>query len=427
MGVARWEPRTEADIASMIADGTLQEGHYFDAKREIGDTPSNRKETTRDLASFSIDGGTLVVGIDEDRTTGTFRLHPVPLTGQPERLEQVARSLADPPLDVRTAVIPTAADPATGFLVVHIPVSPLAPHMVDGRYWGRNDRTKYALSDADVQRLVERRQGWASSADRWLIEEIGRDPLPDGERPHLFVVAQPVAAGSEALVSLLAHEGCESGLRAFRLQAMTASIGEATAAIAASRGLPGGGWHPDLDKANNLDRRPHGMALTVYQLRDGRQYSPSRLGDDEHTLIDIEFREDAGLRLYCARAGDIWGHDRYPEPIRVAMDVIIAGLVRRSLALAVAIAASIDYYGPWDLGAAVTGLNGVRSFALLNRNHFPEGVTPYGAEQFKATTRASREELEARPGAVTQRLLGRLFRSFGSAGLIAPLLTDAEG
>jgi predicted HTH transcriptional regulator len=67
----------------------------------------------------------------------------------------VARSIPDPPLNVITEVIETA--PGTGYLIVHIPASPAAPHMVEGRYFGRGDKTKHRLSDAEVLRLHAQR------------------------------------------------------------------------------------------------------------------------------------------------------------------------------------------------------------------------------------------------------------------------------
>jgi hypothetical protein len=62
------------------------------------------------MASFAIDGGTLIVGIAEDKDN---RLLPSPLSpsrGLAEKMEQVARSIPDPPLNVVTQEVESSAE-----------------------------------------------------------------------------------------------------------------------------------------------------------------------------------------------------------------------------------------------------------------------------------------------------------------------------
>ena len=73
-----WRPRSEGDIQRAIDDALLSETHCLDCKRETGATTGERRETARDLASFAIDGGALLIGIDEDKANRTFRLTPQP-------------------------------------------------------------------------------------------------------------------------------------------------------------------------------------------------------------------------------------------------------------------------------------------------------------------------------------------------------------
>lgn len=93
MGQARWQPRTEQDIAAAIDGGLIAETQYFDAKREVGPSSGDRKELGRDLASFAIDGGALLVGVAELKDERTWRLEPQPLDGLAERVEQIATQL----------------------------------------------------------------------------------------------------------------------------------------------------------------------------------------------------------------------------------------------------------------------------------------------------------------------------------------------
>ena len=150
----RWAATTEDEVRALISDGSFKESHHLDAKRETGTSPGARRETARDLASFAIDGGQLLIGVDEDKPSGTFSLAPQPLDGLVEKLEQIAATLVDPPLTIRVDDIPSDDASRAGYLLVTIPPSPLAPHMADGRYYARGERTKRALSDAEVLRCL---------------------------------------------------------------------------------------------------------------------------------------------------------------------------------------------------------------------------------------------------------------------------------
>ena len=143
-GSPSWQPRTEADIEAARLQGHLTEGHHLDIKREIPAGAAGNKELAKAMASFAIDGGALVVEVDE--ATPLPLLKPVSLKGLPERIEQVGLQGVTEPLIVRTIVVPSDADPDKGFVVVVVPPSGRGPHMVDGRYYGRNDKTKYTLS-----------------------------------------------------------------------------------------------------------------------------------------------------------------------------------------------------------------------------------------------------------------------------------------
>lgn len=99
----RWIPKTEADLQAAIDGGLLDETHYLDLK-EAPSSKGDNKELARDLASFAVDGGTLLVGIKEDKETRTFELAPQPLNGLPEKVEQsrapfpIRRSTSSPRL-----------------------------------------------------------------------------------------------------------------------------------------------------------------------------------------------------------------------------------------------------------------------------------------------------------------------------------------
>jgi hypothetical protein len=89
-------PRTEADLSEAAQQGLLEESHYLDVKREISAGRGANRELARDLASFAVDGGTLIIGIGEDKEANSLFLAPQPLSGLAERIEMVARTVPDP-------------------------------------------------------------------------------------------------------------------------------------------------------------------------------------------------------------------------------------------------------------------------------------------------------------------------------------------
>jgi predicted HTH transcriptional regulator len=116
---------------------------------------SANKNFANDIAAFSLDGGVILIGIDEDSMPPS--LHPVDLAGLAERVEQIAATAVDEGVVVITTEIHAADKPGHGYLVVQIPVSPRAPHMADDKYYGRGDKTNRVLSHAEVFLLHERR------------------------------------------------------------------------------------------------------------------------------------------------------------------------------------------------------------------------------------------------------------------------------
>jgi hypothetical protein len=106
-----WTPSSESDIQLAIDEGTLTESAYFEVKRSTGEADGERKETARDLASFALSGGAILIGVAEDKAARTFSLAPQPLSGLGERLEQIARNRINPPLFTRSREIPSQLTP----------------------------------------------------------------------------------------------------------------------------------------------------------------------------------------------------------------------------------------------------------------------------------------------------------------------------
>ncbi|MGW0647281.1 AlbA family DNA-binding domain-containing protein [Streptomyces umbrinus] len=407
---ARWTPKTEADLSAAIADGLLEESHYLDLK----EAPSNKtgnKELAQDLASFAIDGGTLIVGISEDKENRSFGLAPQRLNGLPEKVEQVARSVPDPPLNVITEVIEASADGTTGYLVVHIPASPAAPHMVDGRYVGRGDKTKNRLSDAEVVRLHQQRKATETDTHTLLQREIDEDPLGEyGEQSHFFFVAQPTAGRSDMLLALTSGPNWRTRLTDLVAKAHTPELNAVLRQFS-----------PNLADAQQGHRRAGGAALSTHNLGDGRRHEPKgEYGAED--VIEVQFLEDGGLRLYSSRLSDNPGESSGGH--QVLFDAAAVALTRRMLEVVRLTAEQAGYFGSWSIAVGATRLRGRHRYES-HETWGAHGLTArYTEDTYRRATGASWADLNSAPGMTTERLLGALLRSLGSQDVYTKALAD---
>jgi hypothetical protein len=411
--VPHWLPRTEAEMSEAADQGLLEEGHHLDVKREIPAGSRANRELARDLASFAVDGGTLIVGIGEDAEAGSFTLMPQPMSGLAERIELVARTVPDPPLAVLSSLIRSEADPSLGYLVVQVPPSAAAPHMVDHRYLGRGDKTKLYLSDADVKRLHQRRQATEQDALVLLREQFDRDPIPPGDRrqAHFFLLAQPSTPRPGMLLKLVHGEKVHVRLLGLVQRAESAEVREALRST--------GGFSPPLDSASEFAYRSAGVAL-VYGLGSGRSWSDDG-GSSAEDVVELEVDEDGGLRIFMSRLSD---SVRSAGPGADGERLLMAGAVtyaRQFVALTAAAAGQAGYLGNWVLAAGATGIKGLPVHDYLLRG-LPGPRQDASAYQ-KATT-ASYAELTKYPGTVTERLIGRMLRATGTHDRYADALAD---
>ncbi len=124
-----WLPASESEILVAIEAGDVVETATFDAKRELPGKGKS-KDLAIDVAAMANDGGTLLYGVGEDENLKPTIPKPFRLAGSRERVDQIVRTSISEPPDVQVREIPTNDDPSNGYLVVAIPPSPRAPHMV---------------------------------------------------------------------------------------------------------------------------------------------------------------------------------------------------------------------------------------------------------------------------------------------------------
>lgn len=395
----RWRPRNEGDIAEVIEAGLLRETHYLDVKREVGDTPGARKESARDLASFALHGGALLIGVAEDKEQRTWSLAPIALDTQAERLENIATLLVDRPLFIRVADIPTADDPSKGYLLVDIPPSPRAPHMVDGTYYGRGDRTRIRLSDAEVVLHHARRESAEVIAGQLLDTEIARDPTPVREQQsgRLYGIAQPVNAQRDVALSLV-RTGDTTPLRNLILQPAS-ELGSLAQ------------FAPTVRDASTSTSRAEGIAFCSYEASGpGRSQMQDGYTAHDSRLLDIEIREDAGIRLLMGRMTAEWGRH---GSIHAIADGLAVAYTRYLVAWAAGVGEAVGYRGAWGLGIHGTRMRGLQSHMYHERLQTHHGPT-YDAQDYRGVTRAMHVEMVEQPWEVANRLVGRLIRALNT-------------
>jgi hypothetical protein len=391
-----WLPNDETQLRDALDQGLLKERHTLDFKSALPLGRSANKELAKDLAQFAIDGGVLVVGVDDNDKTIPPKLSPVDLDGLKERVDQVARSIPDPPMHVDTDEISTAGDPTTGYLFVEVPSTPYEPRQVDGVYYGRGDTTRYRLSAAEVERCYQLGLRTQRDITALLDEAVRNDPWQPRRYAHLFVVAQPVSPRSDLLLRALDttsqawHEFLST-----RIRHQTASL-----------------WRPDLPDAIHVSPRAWGWALSTLEM-------PGRVVDQsdeyrETSLLDLEVREDGGLRLFCGGASQTL--NRFGDPLEVVMDLPIVGLTKRLVMAAATVAEAADFSGGWDLGITVIGLGGLRRYRA--GGFYSEA--PFSEKDYRQTARATHEQLTQQPDSVVNKLTGRLHRGLGGGPEIIP-------
>ena len=414
-GMPRWTPLNETDLSEAAQQGVLEETHYLDVKREISAGRGVNKELARDLASFAVDGGTLIIGIGEDKVANSLCLAPQPLSGLAERIETVARMIPDPPLAVLCSPISSDQDNSLGYLVVHIPPSAMAPHMVEHKYLGRGDKTKLYLSDPEVRRLHERRRATERDGLARLKEQFDRDPVPPDVRKqaHLFLLAEPTAARPGMLLDLVHGAGSQVRLSKFAQRADAPDVHKILQAARA------GDLPPSLSWANDFALRSAGAALT-YGLASDRSWSADD-GPSPEDAVELEVDEDGGLRIFMSRLSDSLPSADPAATGQRLFPAAAVGYARQFVALTAAAAEHSGYLGTWILAAGATGIGGlpVHDYLLRGRG----GPRPDASTYQRATT-ASYAELIKQPGRVTERLIGRLLRSTGTYELYAHAFTD---
>ncbi|MFI2652531.1 helix-turn-helix domain-containing protein [Micromonospora fulviviridis] len=389
-----WEWRDWAHAAADVASGEVHEHQQLELKREnYGNGDSAKKELAKDVAALAVDGGTLVIGVEEDKPTGrAAALTPVELAGQVERIRQVCTARIDPPLGITVTDLPNPEDPTTGLIIIDVPPSPFAPHQVDGRYLGRADRTVRVLSDAEVFRLYRLREvsadaalqdldrAWRKGQDRGL----GSSTLAVAVTPS--VVLQPellrdqLAGGQSWLNEVI--RSAEANVRAIPNDSALGQL------VWADAHLPfvsrSGGPVPD------------GFAFT---------YSH---GDDVASYLEAS---ESGAVVLVSRdlVTDVPGYPDYGKVLDQFKAITFTAI---ALAVFVELAQRSGLRTTVNVGVLLDGLKGAKRQRQHSRPGWDERIA-YPDGRYQRTTAATSAELAENLTPAMDRLYGPLTRALG--------------
>ncbi|WP_156747445.1 helix-turn-helix domain-containing protein [Mycobacterium sp. E2462] len=380
----RWRPATLQELSEAINNGLIEENHFLDFKRVLRSGQSANRDIARDIAAFAIDGGVILIGVDEGPPVS---INPIPLKGLAERVEQIGLMAVTEPVSVAATLLRTTNDPESGVLAVEVPASPRAPHMVDGRYYARGDKTNFALSDQEVfrhhQRRVETRSDLIADA-----ESILEQRAPEAES-LLAVIAEPLSSTTDFLEDLSAHSNWDNEVRTLVASAVTARQS---------------GYAPTLASPLRALRRPNGVALTT---------SDQPIGSGQRTA-EVTLNESGRIVLISERPTAIRNFPHVnPQPpdLRVILDDLIVGNVELVVRLTAQVAKKYGFYGSWQVAVVVTGLNDATSIKAVDSWGDPGPM--YTEAVYGRATEAAFLELDTEPDKVTARLVLRLLRSLG--------------
>jgi hypothetical protein len=196
-----WIPRSLTELVAALPG--LSETSNLELKEQLP-IPSRNGDLAKDVACLTVDGGVIIYGVREDRSTQNFSLSTINLSGARERVASIVGSRIDGSPYIETFSIDDGTASGSGYLVIHVPESPMAPHMVGGAgFFGRFDTVTRMLTAGEVDRLYQRRAKWDEDRSLFVADAIADSqltPMLGQIQGVLYVIAHPVTGQSDIRV-----------------------------------------------------------------------------------------------------------------------------------------------------------------------------------------------------------------------------------
>lgn len=404
-----WIPTDESEILFATSSGTLEETVIFDAKREI---PAKGIDLAKDVSAFAnTSGGSIIFGIDEDSNKRPTVPSPIALKGERERIDSIIRTSISEVPNYKITQIEASSDTSKGYLVLIIPPSERAPHMVivkgDRRFYGRGETGNYVLSEVEVTRLYERRftaQGNLLSSLKEKIE-LDNSKMPHNGFAHLHLIIQPTLKGDNLLTG--ANENFNSQKKVdFDVKKFLSEI----VLIVLKSGHFHDAYEPNFSVPNQWTLYPDGY-LGKMRYADENDKRPN-----SHTL-NIKINFDGSGELFCGRAGET-AQNRREEIGKVFISEIVAGNTVKFLALFGELYKLSSYFGTTNIGVGLTGLEGSTPYST--NWYYTHNNQTYDKSEYIKTLKLSAFTLIENPLEAASDLLSPIIEAI-SQGRINPL------
>ena len=399
------------------------ERHYLDNKKMLYSSSDPNEmdfkvkskekvhdELARNMASFGLRGGHLIYGVREDKEQ--HRFYPVEMD-LPAHLDlavvDIARTRIRPALDVIPHVLSRPDNGSRGFLVIEIPESATAPHMVTGTYYGRSEVGKVILTDLEVEEQILRRGRVADRLRHSMAEtrEIAESLSQEVDLvSHMMLTATPTQPLHDMFLHYTRDSSSQQGFASNVLMATLNSIRQAMSN------------RSETDVAfdylyyhRRTSRGSGGAIFSTWEIDENAQYNKRLLGLSDNGVIrflnlDVSSRRDGSNRVQAAM-GRI--NERYGRPIKYQLK--IAWQARDIIRLIGELAQSCGYSGAWLIGLEISRVKGFAgeggSYSLDSDTH-------------STTLRSTTTDLIERPNRSSNELLRPLFRDLGLENRLPP-------
>jgi hypothetical protein len=340
-----------------------------------------------------------VYGVDEDKSKHRFTVDPMPLpVGLHETVDAVARSRITPILSVAPFLVPDPADTKRGFLVIEVPPSPDAPHMVEGTYWGRSETGKVRLTDVEVERLILARSRRAEYLAHAMTATANADPAPSSQYCHFYFTAVPATGWPDMFAGYTRDRASRRRLGQLCIKLLS-----------------------EISTTAGAQQRP-GVAFE-YMISDWRS---QKIAAGWLGTWHADAKEDGGRALGVDDDGtvryiNLGASARFPMNDRVMFVRELSVLFETwdMVRLIAALSDEVGYRGGWLFGVELAHLGGHISQVNDPAMGFVAGAgIAWDAADYYRTTKATALEVSEKPKLVAGRLLRQLLRGLGSEDLL---------
>lgn len=158
--------------------------------------------------------------------------------------------------------------------------------------------------------------------------------------------------------------------------------------------------------------------MMSYGIDVGRRRKVEQGHTNKESDVELELRDNGGIRLYTSRLSDAINSDA-----QAVFEAMAVGFTHELIALVEAASVECGYFGSWSLAFGATHLRGSVSFKMSEGWRGGTETAPYSEDVYKAAALTSYAELSARPGDVADRLVSGLLRGYSTRHIFLPALS----